>query len=62
METVTGAARIDPTEAVEIDCAAPSHGIALPDLELACAPISLKLGQRYLGAMRAPLIHLKARI
>jgi tRNA-splicing ligase RtcB len=29
------------------------HGIALPDRELACAPISSPLGQRYLGAMRA---------
>ncbi|HEY7753961.1 MAG TPA: RtcB family protein, partial [Steroidobacteraceae bacterium] len=33
--------------------AAAEHGIALPDRELACAPISSPLGQRYLGAMRA---------
>jgi tRNA-splicing ligase RtcB len=32
---------------------APSHGIELPDRELACAPINSKLGQSYLGAMRA---------
>jgi tRNA-splicing ligase RtcB len=32
---------------------APRHGIALPDRELACAPIASQLGQRYLGAMRA---------
>jgi tRNA-splicing ligase RtcB len=32
---------------------APGYGIALPDLELACAPIHSELGQRYLGAMRA---------
>jgi len=31
----------------------PAHGIALPDLELACAPIRSEIGQRYLGAMRA---------
>ncbi|RDD61046.1 RtcB family protein [Ferruginivarius sediminum] len=29
------------------------HGIALPDRELACAPIESALGRRYLGAMRA---------
>jgi tRNA-splicing ligase RtcB len=29
------------------------YGIALPDRELACAPIDSPLGQRYLGAMRA---------
>ena len=28
-------------------------GIVLPDRELACAPINSKVGQRYLGAMRA---------
>jgi tRNA-splicing ligase RtcB len=28
-------------------------GIVLPDRELACAPISSEVGQRYLGAMRA---------
>ena len=33
--------------------AAPSHGIQLPDRELACAPIRSELGERYLGAMRA---------
>jgi tRNA-splicing ligase RtcB len=32
---------------------AAAHGISLPDRELACAPISSKLGQRYMGAMRA---------
>lgn len=35
--------------------AAPSHGISLPDRELACAPIESPLGQRYLGAMRAAM-------
>jgi tRNA-splicing ligase RtcB len=34
---------------------APSFGIALPDRELACAPIRSELGQRYLGAMRAAM-------
>jgi tRNA-splicing ligase RtcB len=33
--------------------AAASFGIALPDRELACAPINSPLGQAYLGAMRA---------
>ncbi|HEX6318942.1 MAG TPA: RtcB family protein [Burkholderiales bacterium] len=33
--------------------AAPGYGIALPDRELACAPINSELGQEYLGAMRA---------
>jgi tRNA-splicing ligase RtcB len=33
--------------------AAAGHGIALPDRELACAPIASQLGQDYLGAMRA---------
>jgi len=33
--------------------AAAKHGIALPDRELACAPINSALGQAYLGAMRA---------
>ena len=33
--------------------AAASHGIHLPDRELACAPIRSALGQQYLGAMRA---------
>ena len=32
---------------------APLHGLALPDRELACAPIASDLGQAYLGAMRA---------
>ena len=35
--------------------AAPEFGIALPDLELACAPIESELGRRYLGAMRAAI-------
>ena len=33
--------------------AAAQYGIALPDRELACAPIVSPLGQSYLGAMRA---------
>jgi len=33
--------------------AAAQHGIALPDRELACAPIGSAVGQDYLGAMRA---------
>jgi tRNA-splicing ligase RtcB (3'-phosphate/5'-hydroxy nucleic acid ligase) len=33
--------------------AAPGFGIALPDRELACAPVESDIGQRYLGAMRA---------
>jgi len=37
----------------EMALAAPGFGIALPDLELACAPIRSELGRRYLGAMRA---------
>ena len=37
----------------EMALAAPTHGITLPDLELACAPIHSELGQRYLCAMRA---------
>jgi len=32
---------------------APQYGIALPDRELACAPIESPLGEAYLGAMRA---------
>jgi tRNA-splicing ligase RtcB len=32
-----------------------SHGIHLPDRELACAPITSGLGQSYLGAMRATM-------
>ncbi|NMM15027.1 MAG: RtcB family protein [Rhodoferax sp.] len=35
--------------------AAPSHGLILPDRELACAPIHSDLGQEYLGAMRAAI-------
>jgi tRNA-splicing ligase RtcB (3'-phosphate/5'-hydroxy nucleic acid ligase) len=34
---------------------APSHGLVLPDRELACAPIHSPLGQEYLGAMRAAI-------
>lgn len=37
----------------EMVIAAPAAGIALPDRELACAPLQSALGQRYLGAMRA---------
>jgi tRNA-splicing ligase RtcB len=37
----------------EMVLAAEAAGIALPDRELACAPISSEIGQRYLGAMRA---------
>jgi len=32
---------------------APQHGLSLPDRELACAPLDSKLGEAYLGAMRA---------
>ncbi len=32
---------------------AASHGISLPDRELACAPIKSEIGQSYLGAMRS---------
>ena len=32
---------------------AESHGITLPDRELACAPIKSEVGRRYIGAMRA---------
>ena len=35
--------------------AAKSHGISLPDRELACAPINSSLGKHYLGAMRAAI-------
>ena len=35
--------------------AAPGYGIALPDRELACAPIRSELGEEYLGAMRAAI-------
>lgn len=37
----------------EMLLAARDFGIALPDRELACAPIHSELGQRYIGAMRA---------
>ncbi len=39
----------------EMVLAAPAAGIALPDRELACAPLKSELGQRYLGAMRAAI-------
>lgn len=32
---------------------ASDHGVELPELELACAPIASRLGRAYLGAMRA---------
>jgi len=34
---------------------APGYGIALPDRELACAPIDSPLGKEYLGAMRGAI-------
>ncbi len=34
---------------------APAHGLALPDRELACAPIESDDGRAYLGAMRAAI-------
>lgn len=37
----------------EMAIAEPALGIAIPDRELACAPIESELGRRYLGAMRA---------
>src|SRR5262252_6095613 len=37
----------------EMTEAAKAAGIALPERELACAPIRSQVGQRYLGAMRA---------
>ena len=39
----------------EMAIAAMSLGIALPDRELACAPLASELGRRYLGAMRAAI-------
>jgi tRNA-splicing ligase RtcB len=39
----------------EMAMAAPRSGVALPDRELACAPIVSPLGERYLGAMRAAM-------
>ena len=37
----------------EMVVSAAEFGLELPDRELACAPIRSRLGQRYLGAMRA---------
>src|SRR5690606_24228877 len=37
----------------DMAAAAATHGVHLPDRELACAPIRSELGQIYLGAMRA---------
>ncbi|MEJ2444766.1 MAG: RtcB family protein [Exilibacterium sp.] len=37
----------------QMAAAAPGFGIALPEPELACAPIRSALGEQYLGAMRA---------
>ena len=39
----------------EMVLAASSSGVALPDRELACAPIKSDVGKRYLGAMRAAM-------
>jgi len=39
----------------EMIVTAHATGIKLPDRELACAPISSEVGQRYLGAMRAAI-------
>ena len=39
----------------EMAITAADHGIALPDRELACAPIHSDTGQRYIGAMRAAI-------
>src|SRR3974390_1880978 len=39
----------------EMVVTAKESGIALPDRELACAPIRSEVGQRYLGAMRAAI-------
>ena len=39
----------------EMAVTAARHGIALPDRELACAPIRSSTGARYLGAMRAAI-------
>jgi tRNA-splicing ligase RtcB len=39
----------------EMAVAAKSAGIALPDRELACAPIRSPVGERYLGAMRSAI-------
>lgn len=37
----------------EMTVSAKSHGIPLPERELACAPLSSDVGEAYLGAMRA---------
>lgn len=39
----------------EMAVTAEAAGIALPDRELACAPINSEVGRRYLGAMRAAM-------
>ena len=39
----------------EMVVVAEASGIKLPDRELACAPINSKVGERYLGAMRAAI-------
>jgi tRNA-splicing ligase RtcB len=39
----------------EMAITAAAAGIALPDRELACAPIRSEVGERYLGAMRAAI-------
>jgi tRNA-splicing ligase RtcB len=39
----------------EMAVTAATHGIELPDRELACAPIRSETGQRYLGAMRSAI-------
>jgi tRNA-splicing ligase RtcB (3'-phosphate/5'-hydroxy nucleic acid ligase) len=39
----------------EMVIAAQAAGIALPDRELACAPVKSEIGERYLGAMRAAI-------
>ena len=39
----------------EMAIAAPQHGLVLPDMELACAPIESEIGRRYIGAMRAAI-------
>jgi len=39
----------------EMVIVAEASGIRLPDRELACAPITSEVGQRYLGAMRAAI-------
>jgi tRNA-splicing ligase RtcB len=39
----------------EMAVTAADHGIALPDRELACAPVRSETGQRYIGAMRSAI-------